>query len=92
MVPTKMIAQIMSDQRQKRFQRRQQAGQHKRIRSGIKNFEERIHNKTFKMKQLVAVPQNVQVKKNGQVVQRMAVRRRAIFPPERQRAEYQLPK
>ena len=57
-----MIAQIMSDQWQKRFQRRQQAGQHKRIRSGIKNFEGRIHNKTFKIKQLIAVPQNVQAK------------------------------
>ena len=82
----------MSDQRQKRFQRRQQAGQHKRIRSGIKNFEGRMHNKTFKIKQLTDVPQNVQVKKNGQVVQRMTVCRRVIFPPERQRAEYQLPK
>ena len=40
------------------------------------------------MKQLFAVPKNVQVKKNGQVIRRMTVRRRAIYPPERQCAGY----
>ena len=53
--------------RQRQFQRRQQAGQRKRIRSGVKNIEE-IHNKNFKIKQLIVIPKNVLVKKNGQVV------------------------
>ena len=45
-------------------------------------------NKKFKIKQLIAVPKNIQVKKNGQVVRRMTVRRRAIFPAEHKCAEY----
>ena len=68
MARTKMIARIIADQRRRQFQRKQQAGQSKRIRSGVKNIEGWIHNKTFKIKQLIAVPKNVQVKKKGQVV------------------------
>ena len=66
-------------------------GQHKRIRSGVKKegrIEGRIRNKTFKIKQLIAVPKNVQVKKTGHAVQRMTVHRKVIIPPERHRAEY----
>ena len=40
----------------------------KRVRSGVKNIEGRVRNKTFKIKQLIAVPQNILVKKNDQVV------------------------
>ena len=86
MARTKMIARIVSDQRWRQFQRRQAA--RKRVRSGVKNIEGRVRNKTFKIKQLIAVPKNIQVKKNGQVVRRMTVRRRAIFPAEHKRAEY----
>ena len=68
MARTKMIARIIADQRRRQFQRKQQPGQSKRIRSGVKNIEEWIHNKTFKIKQLIVVPKNVQVKKKGQVV------------------------
>ena len=53
--------------------------------SGIKNIEGRIRNRTFKIKKLIAQPKNIQVKKNGQVVRKMTVRRRAIFPSERRR-------
>ena len=81
-----MVARIVSEQRRKQFQRRQAA--RKRVRSGIKNIVGRVRNKTFKIKQLIAVPKNIQVKKNGQVVRRMTVRRRAIFPAEHKRAEY----
>ena len=88
MVHTKMIARMISDRKPRQFQRRQQVGQRKRIRPGVKNNERRICNKTFKVKQLIAVPKNVQVKKNGQVVQRMTTRRKAIFPPEHQCAEH----
>ena len=88
MAHTKMIARMISDRRRRQFQRRQQVGQGKRIRPGVKNNERRIRNKTFKVKQLIALPKNVQVKKNGQVVRRMTTRRKAIFPPERRRAEY----
>ena len=73
MAQTKMIARIISDQRRR---------QPKRIRSGVKNIEGRIRNKTFEIKQLIAVPKNIQVKKTGQVVLRMTVRRKAIIPPE----------
>ena len=76
----------MSDQRWRQFQRRQAA--RKRVRSGVKNIEGRVRNKTFKIKQLIAVPKNIQVKKNGQVVRRMTVHRRDIFPAEYKRAEY----
>ena len=65
---TKMVARIVSDQRQRLLQRRQQAVQGRRTRSGVKNIEGKVRNKTFKIKQLIAVPKNVQGKKNGQVV------------------------
>ena len=66
MARTKMIARIVSDQRRRQFQSRQAA--HKRVRSGVKNIEGRVCNKTFEIKQLIAVAKNIQVKKNGQVV------------------------
>ena len=81
-----MIARIVSDQRWRQFQRRQAA--RKQVRSGVKNIEGRVRNKTFKIKQFIAVPKNIQVKKNDQVVRRMTVRRTAIFPAEHTRAEY----
>ena len=61
-----MITRIVSDQRQRQFQRRQAAC--KGVRSGVKNIEGRVCNKTFKIKQLIAVPENIQAKKSGQVV------------------------
>ena len=56
-----MVARIVSEQRRKQFQRRQAA--RKRVRSGIKNIVGRVRNKTFKIKQLIAVPKNIQKKK-----------------------------
>ena len=86
MALTKMIARIVSDQRRRQFQRRQAA--HRRVGSGFNNIEERVHHKTFKIKQLIAVPKNIQFKNNGQVFRRMTVHRRAIFPAEHKRTEY----
>ena len=88
MAQTKMIVRTVSDQRWTQFQRRQQAAACGWVRSEVKNIEERERNKTFKIKQLIAVPENVQVKKNGEVVWRMTVCRRAMFPPDCQHAEY----
>ena len=68
MAQTKMIVRIVLDQRWTQFQRRQQAAACRRVRSEVKNIEGRECNKTFKIKQLIAVPENVQVKKNGEVV------------------------
>ena len=78
----------MSDQRWRQFQRRQAAAPRKRVRFGVKNIEGRVCNKTFKIKQLIAEPKNIQVKKNEKVVRRMTVHRTAIFPAEHRHAEY----
>ena len=67
MVRTKMIARTVSDQRWRQFQRRQAAC--KRVRSGVKNIEERVRNKTFNIKQLIAVPKNIQVKKLAKLLE-----------------------
>ena len=88
MAQTKMIARIVSDQRRRQFQRMQAAPPCKWVRSGVKNSEGRVRNKTFKIKQFIAVPKNIQVKKNGQVVQRMTVHGTAIFPAEHRHTEY----
>ena len=48
--------------------------------TGVKNIEGRVCNKTFKVKKLIAVPKTIEVKKNGQMVRKMTVRRRVIFP------------
>ena len=57
----------------------------RRAMSGVKNIEGRMRNRTFKIKKLIAEPKYTEVKKNGQVVRKMTVRRRAIFPSERRR-------
>ena len=49
-------------------------------RTSVKNIEGRVRNKTFKIKKLTGVPKNIEVKKNGKVVTKMTVHRRAIFP------------
>ena len=65
----------------------------KKIASGTqgkskKNIEGRICNKTFKIKKLIVQPKKVDVKKNGQVVRKMTVGRRAIFPSEHRDSQY----
>ena len=54
-----------------------------RVRSEIKNIEGRIWNRDIKIKQIIPQSQNIEVKKNGQVVRRMTVRRKTIFPGNR---------
>ena len=65
-----MVARMVSDQRQRqmRLQQQQQPVACGLIRCGVKHVEGRVQNKTFKIKQFIAVPKNVQVKKNEQVV------------------------
>ena len=56
---------------------------------GQKNNDQiRIRNRRYKIKRLIAQPKNVEVKRNGVVVRRMVVRRKAIFPSARRRREY----
>ena len=62
-----MITKIVSDQRQRQSQRRQAAAPLKRVRSGVKDIKGRVRNKTFKIKQLIAAPKNIQVKKMGKL-------------------------
>ena len=56
---------------------------------GQKNNDQiRIRNRRYKIKRLIAQPKNVEVKRNGVVVRRILVRRKAIFPSARRRREY----
>ena len=59
-----------------------------RARADAKNIEGIICNKTFKIKKLIVQHKNIDVKKNGQVVRKMRVRRRAIFPGEHRGSQY----
>ena len=100
MARTKMIARMVSDKRRMNLQQRlaaQAAGElrparvvpaRRRAISGVKNIEGRIKNRTFKLKKLIAQPKNIEAKKNGQVVLKMIVRRRSIFPGEQRHVYY----
>ena len=44
-----------------------------------------IRNTRYKIKRYIAQPKDVEVKRNGRVVRRMVVRRRAIYVTGRQR-------
>ena len=76
MARTKLIARANCNRRKANYQRR-------RVKSGIKNIEGRIRNRDIKIKQIIPQSQNIEVKKNGQVVRRMTVRRKTIFPGNR---------
>ena len=86
MARAKMIERMVSDKRRMNLQQRlaAQAAEKPRparvaptrrqaISEVIKNIEGRIRNRTFKIKKLIAQPKNIEVKKNGQVVQKMTV-------------------
>ena len=86
MARAKMIERMVSDKRRMNLQQRlaAQAAEEPRparvaptrrraISEVIKNIEGRIRNRTFKIKKLIAQPKNIEVKKNGQVVQKMTV-------------------
>ena len=99
MARTKMIARMVSEKRKNLQQRlaAQAAGKprparvapsHRRAINGVKNIEERIRNRTFKIKKLIAHLKNIEVKKNGPVVGKMTVQRRAIFPGEQRPVYY----
>ena len=99
MARTKVIARMVSEKRKNLQQRlaAQAAGKprparvapsHRRAINGVKNIEERIRNRTFKIKKLIAHPKNIEVKKNGPVVGKMTVQRRAIFPGEQRPVYY----
>ena len=86
MARTKIIARIVLDHRRMKLQQRlaaqaarkprpaRVAPAHRQAISGVKkNIEGRIRNRTFKIKKMTAQPKNTEVKKNGQVVQKMTV-------------------
>lgn len=43
--------------------------------------KKRVHPKNIKIKKLLPAAKQIEVKKNGQVVRRMTVRRKTIYPP-----------
>ena len=47
-----------------------------------------IRNTRYKIKRYIAQPKDVEVKRNGRVVRRMVVRRRAIYVTGRRRLHY----
>ena len=56
---------------------------------GEKNNDRvRVRNRRYKIKRLMLQPRNIDVRHNGKVVRRMAVRRRTIYPSLRRRREY----
>ena len=57
-------------------------GRPRRQFAGVKNIEEHVRNKQFKIKRLLPQPRNIEVKKRGVVVRRMVERRETIFPAE----------
>ena len=91
-----MIVRIVSDQRRqaarasaaKPGSSNQRGRRQSRKRIGVKNIEEKIGVRTFKIKRLMAQPKNINVKKNGVIVCKMIVRRRTIFPAEVKRVYY----
>ena len=72
MARTKLIARA-------NYNRRRANCQQRGVRSGIKNTEGRIRNRYIKIKQIIPQSQNIEDKKNGQIVRRMTVRRETIF-------------
>ena len=56
---------------------------------GEKNNDRiRARNRRDKIKRYLAQPKNIDVKHNGRVVRRMAVRRQTIYPSNRGSREY----
>ena len=98
MTQTKMIVRIVADQRRQAVRTaaavnkpgpsNQRRRRQPRQRIGVKNIERRIRGRSFKIKRLIAQQKNNDVKKNGIVAHKMAVRRRKIFPAEVKRAYY----
>ena len=46
---------------------------------------QKIRNRRYKIKKLLAQPRNIDVKQNSRVVRRMIVRRKTIYPSARRR-------
>ena len=91
MARTKLVARNNYNQRKEQFRRAYQRRPNpKRPRTDVKNIEGRIRNRNINrdIKQLIPQPKNVQVKKNGNVIRRMVVTRRTIYPSERKNVVY----
>ena len=67
---------------------RRRRGRPRRQVAGVKSIEGRVRNKRFKIKRLLAQPKNIEVKRRGVVIPRMAVRRKTVSPAEVRRAYY----
>ena len=65
------------------YNRRRANYQQRRVRSGIKYVEGRIRNIDIKIGKIIPQSQNIEVKKNVQIVRRMTVRRKTIFSGNR---------
>ena len=86
MTKTKVIARNNYNNRKKQFRRaNQRRSNPKRPRAGIKNIERRVRNRDIKIKQLILQPEDLIVKKNGNIVRRMIVRQKTIFSAERKK-------
>ena len=77
MARTKLVARIVVDQCRCQIQARSRPSGGPGVkRPGRHAWRE----KTFKIKKFINNPKNVDVKHRGQVVRKMTVRRRAIYP------------
>ena len=86
MTKTKVIARNNYNNRKKQFRRaNQRRSNPKRPRAGIRNIERRVRNRDIKIKQLILQPEDLTVKKNGNIVRRMIVRQKTIFSAERKK-------
>ena len=79
------------------FVHKQKTKRHKKIqrrpmmpvgRGENNNDQVRIRNRHYKIKRILAQPRNIDVRHNGTVVRRMAVRRRTIYPSAQRTREY----
>ena len=77
MAQTKLVARIVADQLRHQMQARHRPSGG----TGIKRPGRRAQrDKAFKIKKFISNPKNVDIKHHGQVVRKMTVQRRAIYP------------
>ena len=94
MAKTKLTVRVTYSRRKEQFQHAIQGRPCAKVprkpnnQTRVKKIEGRIKNKDIKIKQLIPQSRNIEVKKNGQVVRQMVVRRKTIYPPRRGNAEY----
>ena len=94
MAKTKLTARAAYNRRKEQFQRANQRRPSAKVprkpnnRMLVKDIEGRTRNKDIKIKQLILQSRNIEVQKNGQVIRRVVVRRKTVYPPRCENAEY----